>query len=192
MPSHHFSSCSKSGFSTRLYQAAFFEDPLEEECDSEQECEIDWDTMMPISTPPPEEAQPSEQAQQEQQQQQQEQNQNYMTMGSQFQDQVEKFQARMEVNWQIDECETDHDSCEDFCEDCVGTGKQVCRFCRGTRMLNLDGNFRACTLCQEDGKVDCESCRGTGFIAPWAQTMDDFYHHPHTSEEEEEQEQKHA
>jgi hypothetical protein len=168
-------SCIRS--SSKLQLGAFYESPREEECPSDEECEINWDLMPTgpandeeeLETSPNNPSPSTTEASSEEFPAQ--------TMGSQLQNQLEKFQTRMEVNWQIEECETDEDSCEDFCQDCVGTGKIFCLFCSGTRTLTHGGEFRACIICQEDGKVDCDSCRGTGFIAPWAQTMDDFYHH---------------
>lgn len=88
------------------------------------------------------------------------------------------FQVRLEMNWQMDECEIHPlDSCQDFCMECAGSGKQPCHFCHGTTLLTLGNNVANCRLCKS-GKIDCAACRGTGFIAPWATTMN---HHLNAS-----------
>jgi hypothetical protein len=146
-----------------LHMGIFYGPPEELECGDEEECEIDWD-LMPggddEETAAPEniEVTPEQPG----------------SMGAQAipqMKQVEDVQVRLEMNWQIDECKTDEDACEDFCEECAGSGKQACRFCRGTNVLAMNGEFRKCIICTE-GKEECASCRGTGFIAPWASTMD--------------------
>jgi hypothetical protein len=143
----------------------FFGPPEELECGDEEECEIDWDLMPSTAGDEEEEAAASENTKVTPE---------HGSMGAQAilqMNQVEEVQVRLEMNWQIDECKTDEDSCEDFCEDCAGSGKQNCRFCRGTSILAMNGDFRKCSVCTE-GKEECNSCSGTGFIAPWASTMD--------------------
>uniref|UniRef100_A0A7R9WVV6 Uncharacterized protein n=1 Tax=Craspedostauros australis TaxID=1486917 RepID=A0A7R9WVV6_9STRA len=81
--------------------------------------------------------------------------------------------VHLEVTWQIDECKTTDDACEDFCEECAGSGRVRCHFCRGTRTLVMNGEFSVCPICDEHGTVECNACSGTGFIAPWASTIDD-------------------
>jgi hypothetical protein len=86
----------------------------------------------------------------------------------------------LEMNFQMDECVTDEESCSDFCPDCAGSGVTVCKFCRGTKVIAFGGDFRSCLLCHEDGQVECPTCRGTGQISPWAKTHNHYLnHHPH-------------
>lgn len=83
----------------------------------------------------------------------------------------------LEMNWQIENCEVDEDTCTDFCSDCSGSGKTSCKFCHGTRMISFfhpgtnTHEHRSCLLCA-DGRVDCPTCAGTGAISPWAKTHD--------------------
>lgn len=63
------------------------------------------------------------------------------SFGAQVMDSMEKSRVRYEMSWQIDECETEKDACEDFCTECVGNGRQVCRFCRGTKVMALENGF---------------------------------------------------
>jgi hypothetical protein len=159
-----------------LHMGVFYGPTEELECGDEEECEIDWD-LMP-STGDDGEKEKEETATTAATTAASE---NIKvtpqpgTMGAQAIPQmnsvvVEDVQVRLEVNWQIDECKTDEDACEDFCEDCAGSGKQACRFCRGTNILAMNSEFRKCSICTE-GKEECNSCSGTGFIAPWASTM---------------------
>ena len=143
----------------------------EEECADEEECEINWDLM------------PSDDDEDDDDVSEDASNLNRMVAHvatsadaiASAAVALESSRVRLEVNWQIDECKTDIDSCEDYCIECSGSGKMACRFCRGTNMLALDGDFKACPICDR-GKETCESCRGTGFIAPWATTMDKHIH----------------
>merc|ERR1712224_943890 len=90
---------------------------------------------------------------------------------------VGRTKVNLEMRWQMDECEVDVDTCEDFCEDCAGSGRQHCRFCRGTGITAFGNEFRPCIVCKDAcGYEECSSCRGTGSIAPWAATMDDYMH----------------
>jgi len=92
---------------------------------------------------------------------------------------IEKSRVILEMNWQLEECVVDAETCTDFCADCAGSGQQWCKFCRGTRMISFMGNggdsdseFRTCLLCRTDGRIDCSTCAGTGNISPWAATYD--------------------
>merc|ERR1711935_514052 len=84
---------------------------------------------------------------------------------------VEKSRTIFEMNWQIENCIVDEDTCTDFCSDCAGSGKSFCKFCRGTKMIAFGSEFRPCILCA-DGRVDCATCAGTGAISPWAKIHD--------------------
>lgn len=84
---------------------------------------------------------------------------------------VDKSRTILEMNWQIENCIVDEDSCTDFCAECAGSGKTWCKFCRGTKMIAFGNEFRPCLLC-EDGRVDCSACSGTGKISAWAKTHD--------------------
>ena len=84
---------------------------------------------------------------------------------------VDKSRTILEMNWQIEDCIVDEDSCTDFCSECAGSGKTWCKFCRGTGMIVFEKDFRPCLLC-EKGRVDCSTCAGTGKISSWAKTHD--------------------
>lgn len=94
---------------------------------------------------------------------------------------LEKSRTFYEMSWQVDECNVESADnnnnnskhCSDFCPDCAGSGRQFCKFCRGTRTIAFqDGDFRTCIICSADGRVECPTCRGTGGVAPWAATHD--------------------
>jgi len=91
---------------------------------------------------------------------------------------IEKSRVIFEMNWQLEDCVVDADTCTDFCTDCAGSGHQWCNFCRGTRLISFlgqgdsDSEFRTCLLCRTDGHIDCSTCKGTGNISPWAATYD--------------------
>ena len=148
---------------TRFSSTGPFFAPEEEfDCPDEGECEIDW-SLMPgwddeeeddVDDAPEASISPT-------------------TYGELAAQSMERDRLKFEVNWQIDECREDHDYCEDFCEECAGSGKMVCRFCRGTKFIVFGEDFRPCIICSE-GQEDCSACRGTGQVAPWATTMDHF------------------
>ncbi|KAG7351195.1 hypothetical protein IV203_010555 [Nitzschia inconspicua] len=85
---------------------------------------------------------------------------------------LEKSRTFYEMSWQVDECNVEPDNCSDFCPDCAGSGRQFCKFCRGTRTIAFGSEFRTCIICDTDGRVECGTCRGTGGVAPWAMTHD--------------------
>lgn len=89
----------------------------------------------------------------------------------QVQPSIEKSRTILEMNWQIENCVVDEDTCTDFCAECAGSGKAWCKFCRGTGMIAFGNDFRSCLLCV-NGRVDCDACSGTGKISPWAKTHD--------------------
>ena len=174
-----YSQSTSAIFQARLQ--SIYQGPEEdEECANEEECEINWD-LMPSGDDDDEEEDESESdslAEDEAT--------NVGRMATTpvrvARDEVasemvalQGSRVRLEVNWQIDECKTDHDSCEDFCPECAGAGKMPCRFCRGTNMLSLNNEFKPCPVCNQ-GKEICGPCRGTGKIAPWATTMDNHIH----------------
>ena len=147
---------------TRLYSGPFFGPEEEFECPDEEECEIDWDLMPGFADDAEDESDVDLQPRQ--------------SFAKQALDSLDKGRVRLEMNWQMDECETDQDTCSDFCPDCAGSGRQPCRFCRGTGMIAYANDFRPCLICATaavKGQEDCASCRGTGKIAPWASTMED-------------------
>uniref|UniRef100_A0A7S4AQY5 Uncharacterized protein n=1 Tax=Pseudo-nitzschia australis TaxID=44445 RepID=A0A7S4AQY5_9STRA len=84
---------------------------------------------------------------------------------------IEQSRTHMEMNWQIEDCVVDEDTCVDACSDCGGSGKVHCMFCRGTGIIAFGDEFRSCILCK-GGLTDCKACTGTGSIASWAKTHD--------------------
>jgi len=146
-----------------LKAGPFFGPEEEFDCGDEEECEIDW-SLMPGEEEDNEEDYEEEKDIDMQPQQ---------SFGNQAKPaSIDKSRVRLEMNWQIDECETNEDSCSDYCIDCAGSGRQACRFCRGTGLVSFGNEFRPCLICS-DGTEECSSCRGTGRIAPWASTMTD-------------------
>lgn len=85
----------------------------------------------------------------------------------------------LEMNWQMDECTTNEDTCSEFCPDCAGSGTTTCKFCRGTKTIAFGGDFRSCLVCHEDGRVECPRCRGTGAISPWAKAHNEYLNDQH-------------
>jgi len=180
----NFSQLRKSGYSRSLeihsqQSGVFFED--ESDCPDEEECEIDWSAMPGFadddnddnnetsekkvdSTPTnaiethligdeTDELEPQE------------------AYVRQAERSVDKSRTILEMNWQIENCMVDEDSCTDFCSECAGSGKTWCNFCRGTGIIAFGNEFRPCLLCKE-GRIDCSACSGTGKISPWAKTHD--------------------
>jgi len=127
------------------------------DCEDEGECEIDWDAMPDAAQEA--DIKPVEEGK-------------TCTSIADVQEEKywEKGRMKLEMNWQIDECQADKDSCEEFCQDCAGSGKASCRFCNGAGMLAFGNDIRACNMCH-DGIEECTSCRGTGKIAPWVTTF---------------------
>ena len=146
----------------------FFGPEEEFECGDEEECEIDWDAMPGFDDDSAEEENFGFEDEEEEVEVES------MTFGDLARGSLEKQRTKMEMGWQIDECEMDEDLCEDFCPDCAGGGKQPCRFCRGTSYIVFGDQYRPCLICSAKGKEDCASCKGTGKIAPWATTMEKF------------------
>jgi hypothetical protein len=156
-----------------VLQAGPFFGPEEEfACPDEEECEIDWD-MMPGFDEDSDTSNSNLEVQDEDESDID--MQPRPSYGSQALESFEKGRVHLEMNWQIDECETDKDSCAEFCPDCAGSGHQACRFCRGTGIVSLGNEFRPCLICTKAvaGQEDCASCRGTGQIAPWVSTMEE-------------------
>jgi hypothetical protein len=134
----------------------FFGPEEDFDCPEEDECEIDWDKMPGFSDDenPQDDLQPQE---------------SYVKQDLS----LEKSRVMFEMSWQVDECNEDQDSCSDFCPDCAGSGKQHCKFCRGTGVVAYGNEFRTCLIC-DHGFVSCPTCKGTGRIARWAVTHDNF------------------
>mmetsp|Transcript_65865 Transcript_65865/g.184135 ORF Transcript_65865/g.184135 Transcript_65865/m.184135 type:complete len:234 (-) Transcript_65865:191-892(-) len=162
-----------------ILQAAgpFFGPEEEFACPDEEECEIDWDAMPGFEG--------NDESSSKLLDDDVDEDESDVDMqprptffGSQALESFDKGRVRLEMNWQIDECETDKDSCADFCPDCAGSGRQPCRFCRGTGIVSFGNEFRRCLICTKAvvGQEDCASCRGTGQIAPWASTMEEHLH----------------
>jgi hypothetical protein len=163
----------------------FFGPEEDFECPDEEECEIDWDRMPGFDDEKEHNTQtePSVQESSEFTNPTLE----YTSIGDedpadddlqpksyehQVQNSLEKSRTFYEMSWQVDECNVEPDSCSNFCPDCAGSGRQFCKFCRGTRTIAFAKEFRTCLVCHTDGKVECYSCRGTGSVAPWAMTYD--------------------
>jgi hypothetical protein len=151
----------RASSSSRLAGGPFFGPEEEFACPDKEECEIDWDAMPGFEDV--EETSEKEETSVI----------DANSFGSQALASLQKAAVRLEMSWQIDECKTDQDRCEDFCADCAGSGTRYCRFCRGTGITALGDEFRPCVICK-NGLEQCASCRGTGHIAPWAMTMENF------------------
>jgi hypothetical protein len=169
----------------------FFGPEEEFECPEEEECEIDWDRMPGFADEG--EAEHNVETEPSVQENSHRDNKNpvveYTNIGDEdpaddelqpiydhsqhkIHNSVEKTRTFYEMSWQVDECNVEPDTCSDFCPDCAGSGRQFCKFCRGTRTIAFGKEFRSCLICDVDGRVECAACRGTGSVAPWAATHD--------------------
>jgi len=157
----------------------FFQD--ESDCPDEEECEINWDLMPGYNDNDDDDEgeKTSEQNKEKVTVVEEEETQSSYSYSSYVRPQVkprsiEKSRVIFEMNWQIEDCVVDEDTCTDFCSECSGSGNQWCKFCRGTRMISFGkgGEFRTCLICSTDGKIECSACSGTGNISPWAATHD--------------------
>ena len=153
----------------------FFDDESDPDCPEEDECEIDWGAM------------PAFEDEDEGDENEEKETTNHVEkhlIGDetdelepqeayvrQVERSVDKSRTILEMNWQIENCIVDEDSCTDFCSECAGSGKTWCNFCRGTGMIVFGKEFRPCLLCVE-GRIDCSTCAGTGKISSWAKTHD--------------------
>lgn len=151
-------------------------------CPDEDECEIDWDKMPEFASDDDDDEPLVRQQQQQQNEEEDESDvdlQPRPTYGSLAHTSLERGRVRLEMKWQIEECETAQGSCTDFCLECTGSGRQPCRFCRGTGVIVFGNHdFRPCLICSATlavGHEDCSACRGTGQIAPWASTMNEHF-----------------
>jgi hypothetical protein len=142
--------------------SVFFGPEEEFDCPQEEECEIDWDKMPGFADDDNDNNKVEEEAYSYEELQPRE-----SSFAKQVHQSLEKSRLMFEMSWQVDECNVNHDSCSDFCPDCSGSGRQFCKFCRGTRNVAFGTEFRICMICTSDGKVACPTCRGTGSIAPW-------------------------
>jgi len=148
------------------------------DCPEEDECEIDWGSMPGFGDDDEKNEEPNKELETTSVYENQhligdetdelEPQQAYVP---QVERSIDKSRKILEMNWQIENCEVDEDTCTDFCADCAGSGKSRCKFCRGTRMIAFGNEFRPCLLCV-DGRSNCSSCAGTGKIASWAKTHD--------------------
>lgn len=80
--------------------------------------------------------------------------------------------VRMEMVWQLwkdqESCDVeDVRSCGEQCKACGGLGSTPCRFCKGSKVVELfDGHSVDCPVCQ-DGYEVCKACQGSGWVAGW-------------------------
>lgn len=166
----------------------FFED--ESDCPDEEECEIDWSAMPGFGDDDDDDDKTKEDVPDKEEGQKTaasvvREGEEYHLIGDEMDEleprevyvrkverSVEKSRTIFEMNWQIENCEVDENSCSDFCSECAGSGKSRCLFCRGTKMIAFQDEFRPCLICSEKGQVDCSACSGTGSISPWAKTHD--------------------
>jgi hypothetical protein len=189
MMSNHHQQLNRRPITMALRSGSFFEEEFEFECPKEDECELDWSKMpeseaknavQPSDTAKPEDVDCEDEDEceidwdampgfEEEEFKEEPQMASTRTFGFQAQKSMNKGRVRLEMNWQIDECQTDEDSCEGFCQECAGSGTMACRFCRGTNVVAYGKEYRTCVICAE-GKEACSSCRGTGKIAPWTTT----------------------
>jgi hypothetical protein len=176
-----------NNFDIHSHTPAVFFGPEEEfACPDEEECEIDWDTMPGFDDDNNEHNVQTEPSAPENSQRH-DPTLEYTNIGDedpadddlqpksyeyQVQNSLQKSRTFYEMSWQVDECNVEPDSCSDFCPDCAGSGRQFCKFCRGTRMIAFGKEFRTCLICDVDGRVECSSCKGTGSVAPWTVTYD--------------------
>jgi hypothetical protein len=161
------------------HPGVFFGPEEEFECPDEEECEIDWERMPGFDENEPQEVVGTPNNIETESMVEE-----YTNIGDEdptddlqpqsyehkVANSVQKSRLLMEMSWQIDECKVDRDSCADFCPECAGSGRQLCKFCRGTRTVVFGNEFRTCLICEPDGKVECSACRGTGGVAPWVAT----------------------
>ena len=146
------------------------------ECPDEEECDIDWSKMPGFADDDDDENEAPSEARTP--------DADYRDPGEELGElepreayvrrserSIEKSRLHMEMNWQIDDCAVDEDTCTDACAECAGTGRVVCPFCSGRGTVFFGNEIRACILC-EDGLVGCKACAGTGRIASWAKTHD--------------------
>jgi len=139
----------------------------ESDCPDEDEPDIDWGKMSRFSDNdeedfPEEKAIPIEEEANEELEPQ-------SPYVRQVERTVEKSRTIFEMNWQIENCVVDADSCEDYCGKCAGSGKNWCKFCLGTGVISFGNELHPCTVCT-DGRVECSACSGTGKVSPWAVT----------------------
>mmetsp|Transcript_29283 Transcript_29283/g.59902 ORF Transcript_29283/g.59902 Transcript_29283/m.59902 type:complete len:168 (+) Transcript_29283:30-533(+) len=97
---------------------------------------------------------------------------------------AEREAKRLELTWMIREmtveCDVDNrddvvrdvSQCGNTCTTCSGSGKIICRFCKGTGFFmignDLIGRNNACPTCRSKGEEVCQLCVGSGSIAKWA------------------------
>jgi len=142
------------------YPGIFYEE--QSECPEEDECEIDWDLMPGYNDDERKSSDEKEIIEEEPKNE----------MVTKSPSSVEKSRLILEMNWQIDSCIIDEETCNDFCSECAGSGKTWCKFCRGCKVISFGKEFRTCRICSVDGKTECSACSGTGSISPWAATYE--------------------
>jgi hypothetical protein len=101
----------------------FFGPEEDFECPDEEECEIDWDRMPgfdegnEVESPSNEELLPEASFDDNEVPLDDIQPQTYE---HQVHNSLEKSRVILEMNWQVDECNVNHDSCSNFCPECAG------------------------------------------------------------------------
>jgi DnaJ-class molecular chaperone len=88
--------------------------------------------------------------------------------------QIERDRIRLEMAYRLfesrDDCDLDDIStCASTCQECHGVGYKPCRFCAGTKSIQLPGatNALPCPVCNQKGVEVCTNCRGSGKVASW-------------------------
>jgi len=193
------SSTSTSSIYSHATPGIFYQENSDPDCPDEEECEINWDLMPGYNDSDDDDEKEKEKVtvDEEKEETQSSSSSSYSSYSSSsyssyerppplqpVKRSVEKSRVILEMNWQLEDCVVDAETCTDFCTDCAGSGQQWCKFCRGTRMISFIGNgngngdsdsdseFRTCLICCTDGHIDCSTCAGTGNISPWAATYD--------------------
>jgi len=191
------SSTSTSSIYSHATPGIFYQENSDPDCPDEEECEINWDLMPGYNDSDDDDEKEKEKVtvDEEKEETQSSSSSSYSSYSSSsyssyerppplqpVKRSVEKSRVILEMNWQLEDCVVDAETCTDFCTDCAGSGQQWCKFCRGTRMISFIGNgngngdsdseFHACLICRTDGHIDCSTCAGTGNISPWAAFYD--------------------
>jgi DnaJ-class molecular chaperone len=88
--------------------------------------------------------------------------------------QIERDRIRLEMAYRLfesrDDCDLDDIStCASPCQECHGVGSKPCRFCAGTKSIQLLGATSSlpCPVCNQKGVEVCTHCRGSGKVASW-------------------------
>ena len=162
------------------------DDVDDDDCDDEEECEIDW-SAMPTSDSSSTSTTSSSSATTTSQSN---------TATASPTPSPEQQRRRLEMNWTFqataDECDVyEPVTCgSNPCMTCRGAGQSSCRFCGGSRRIQLVSPHRLpaggatlesslsessttctsvmCNVCSGSGQEVCRECAGTGWIADFA------------------------